>query len=110
MNTQVTERLDVAVDHPAFAGHFPGRPMLPGVALLAEAMEAAAADPIRARAIGPSPRLAVVKFLQPVGPGAGLEIALRLEARAVAFSIGQGERTVATGQFARADLEATAAP
>jgi len=110
MNTQVTERLDVAVDHPAFAGHFPGRPMLPGVALLAEAMEAAAADPILARAIGPSPRLAVVKFLQPVAPGARLEIALRLEARAVAFSIGQGDRTVATGQFARADLEATAAP
>jgi len=109
MNTHVTERLDVALDHPAFAGHFPGRPMLPGVALLAAAMEAAAADPILARAIGPSPRLSVVKFLQPVTPGAALEIALRLEARAVAFSIGEGDQTVATGQFTRADIDSTVA-
>lgn len=109
MGAQVTERLDVAIDHPAFAGHFPGRPMLPGVTLLAEAMEAAAADPALARAIGPSPQLSVVKFLQPVAPGAVLEIALRLEARTVAFSIGDGGRTVATGQFARADLDAAMA-
>jgi 3-hydroxymyristoyl/3-hydroxydecanoyl-(acyl carrier protein) dehydratase len=27
-------------DHPAFEGHFPGRPLLPGVALLAEALAA----------------------------------------------------------------------
>ena len=79
--------------------------MLPGVALVAEAMEAAAADPALARAIGPAPRLSVVKFLAPVEPGARLEIALRLEARTVAFSIGDGGRTVATGQFARADLD-----
>lgn len=105
MNAQVIERLDVALDHPAFAGHFPGRPMLPGVALLAEAMEVAAADPALARAIGPAPRLAVVKFLQPVAPGAALEIALRLQARTVAFSIGEDGRIVATGQFARVDVE-----
>jgi 3-hydroxymyristoyl/3-hydroxydecanoyl-(acyl carrier protein) dehydratase len=103
---EVTQRIDIAVDHPAFAGHFPGRPVLPGVALVAEAMEAAAADPVLARAIGPAPRLSVVKFLEPVGPGASLEIALRLEARTVAFSIGDAGRIVATGQFARADLDA----
>jgi len=31
---------------------------------------------------------------------------LRLEARTVAFSIGEAGRIVATGQFARADLDA----
>jgi predicted LPLAT superfamily acyltransferase len=34
-----------------------------------------------------------------------LDIAFRLEARAIAFSIGEQGRDVATGQFARVDLE-----
>jgi len=104
MDAQATQRVEIAVDHPAFAGHFPGRPMLPGVALVAEAMEAAAAEPALLRAIGPAPRLSVVKFLTPVGPGATLEIALRLEARAVAFRISVAGQVAATGQFARVDL------
>ena len=105
MDAQVRQRVEIAVDHPAFAGHFPGRPMLPGVALVAEAMEAAAAEPALAHAIGPAPQLSVVKFLAPVGPGASLDINLRLQARSVAFSVAEGGRVVATGQFARADLE-----
>jgi 3-hydroxyacyl-[acyl-carrier-protein] dehydratase len=105
MELQVRQRIVIAVDHPAFAGHFPGRPMLPGVALVAEAMEVAAADAALVRAIGPAPRLTVVKFLQPVGPGASLDVVLRLEARTVAWSIDEAGRIVATGQFARADLD-----
>ncbi|MEO5881540.1 MAG: 3-hydroxyacyl-ACP dehydratase [Caldimonas sp.] len=106
MDAPITQRIDIATGHPAFAGHFPGRPILPGVALVAEAMEAAAADPVLARAIGPAPRLSVVKFLEPVGPGVPLAIDLRLEARTVSFSIGEGSRVVASGQFVRADLDA----
>ena len=105
MDTHTTHRVEIAIDHPAFAGHFPGRPMLPGVALVAEAMEAAAADPALARAIGAAPRLSVVKFLVPVLPGAELEIAFRLEARAITFAISEQGRVAATGQFARADLD-----
>ena len=37
--------LAIAADHPAFAGHFPGRPLLPGVALLSEVLEAVLAEP-----------------------------------------------------------------
>jgi 3-hydroxymyristoyl/3-hydroxydecanoyl-(acyl carrier protein) dehydratase len=105
MSNPPPHRVDIAVDHPAFAGHFPGRPMLPGVALLAEAMEAAATDPVLVAALGPAPRLSVLKFLAPVLPGATLEIAFRLDARAVVFTISEQGRVAASGQFARADLD-----
>ena len=101
---RIVTKVAIAVDHPAFAGHVPGRPMLPGVALVAEAMEAAAAVPALAKAIGSAPRLTVVKFLAPVAPGAALAVDVRLEARDVAFRIEAGGGLVAAGKFARADL------
>ena len=104
MDVQRTKTVEIPRDHPAFAGHFPGRPMLPGVALVAEAMEAAAADPALVRAIGPAPRLSVVKFLHPVGPGEYLGISLSLQARAVAFEVRAGEQVAASCRFARIDL------
>ncbi len=66
----------VARDHPAFAGHFPGQPLLPGVSLLAEVIEAIRAAPetepeVLAAAGGSVP---VVKFLHPVRPGDALRI------------------------------------
>jgi len=61
--------LPVAIDHPAFAGHFPGAPIVPGVLLIDWALAAiAAAENIE---LLPG-ELTVVKFLQPVAPGADL--------------------------------------
>ena len=64
--------LAIPVDHPAFAGHFPGRPILPGVVLLdavARALEAALAlDP------PPAWRVRTVKFLRPARPGDALSL------------------------------------
>jgi 3-hydroxyacyl-[acyl-carrier-protein] dehydratase len=104
MSEIVAERT-VAIDaaHPAFDGHFPGRPVLPGVALLAEVLEAAHDEPRLAACIGAAPRLAVVKFLAPVGPGASLAISFRLAARMVDWQVRDGEREVASGQIARVD-------
>lgn len=93
-------RVMIAADHPAFDGHFPGQPVLPGVVLLSLAM-AALEDQgaLRAR-VGPAPVVEVVKFLAPVRPGAALRIALAEATRGVAFEVFDGGRCVARGLLA----------
>jgi len=101
-----TAQLDIGADHPAFAGHFPGRPLLPGVALLAAVLEAARGEPRLAAAVGASPRLAWVKFLAPVGPGSSLAISLRLGDAAIDWHVDARDGAVASGRIVRADRDA----
>ncbi len=91
--------LHFPADHPAFQGHFPGNPLLPGVALLAEVIEAVLRQPEFATAVGPRPRIGVAKFLAPVLPGAVLSLALRSNNGRVHFDVRQGERLTASGHF-----------
>lgn len=56
----------IAADHPCLPGHFPGRPLVPGVVLLDEVFGLLEADPgIAGRVVG---GLANAKFLNPVMP------------------------------------------
>ncbi|MBL0917736.1 MAG: hypothetical protein IBJ14_03465 [Hydrogenophaga sp.] len=86
----------VPADHPAFAGHFPGRPILPGVVLLDEALRAA-----RELAPGPSAwSIPQAKFLQPVLPGEHLLLCLSALATAgYAFEFRRADAIVASGQL-----------
>lgn len=60
--------------HPVFAGHFPGRPIVPGVLLIDWAL-AALRDAVSDARLNVSPvELGTVKFLRPVTPGAELRI------------------------------------
>lgn len=81
-------RLRFAAAHPAFAGHFPGAPMVPGALLLAAALDALGLAHAGLE-------IASAKFLHPVPPE--IEVAVhrvgnRIELRA-------GDRVVATAQI-----------
>jgi 3-hydroxymyristoyl/3-hydroxydecanoyl-(acyl carrier protein) dehydratase len=96
--------LDIAFEaergDPAFDGHFPGRPILPGVVLLAQAM-AALQHATGTEACDWS--LESAKFASPVAPGTRLALAHRGDAAGrVRFEIRAGERLVASGALARA--------
>jgi 3-hydroxyacyl-[acyl-carrier-protein] dehydratase len=91
--------IHIPLDHPAFAGHFPGQPLLPGVSLLAEVMEAVLHDPALTQRVGLTPRIGVVKFLSPVRPGTTLSLQFDAGPGALRFELRAGERAVASGHF-----------
>jgi 3-hydroxyacyl-[acyl-carrier-protein] dehydratase len=77
--------LPIAADHPAYAGHFPGQPILPGVVLLDEALHALAAQQGGQDA---GWQLKSVKFHSPVQPGEPLTLhAVELPAGGFRFEI-----------------------
>jgi len=92
--------LPIAANHPAFDGHFPGAPVLPGVVLLDEAIRALEL------AEGGKPRcwrVASVKFLRSVAPGEKLMLEPeRVAGGAVRFTILSAGQTVATGALSPA--------
>ena len=101
----VQRRVPVPRDHPAFSGHFPGAPVLPGVVLLAWVIDTA--QPWAA-----GRRLAVpeVKVLHPVGPDSELLIELRAQGAGLAFDVRLGDVVAARGRLALLDAAAAPAP
>lgn len=90
--------LEIAADHPAFAGHFPGEPIVPGVVLLDESLSTVAGH----LGVGLAGCTVVsAKFLSPARPGETLVLALaagtdgrwRLDVRS-------GERALASAVLA----------
>lgn len=92
-------RFEVPADHPAFEGHFPGQPVLPGVALLDLVLQALATRPALQARVGATPSLDEVKFLAPVGPGSALRVLLREQGAALAFEVRRGPTCVARGRL-----------
>ncbi|MCC7455677.1 MAG: acyl-CoA synthetase [Nitrospira sp.] len=88
---------------PAFDGHFPGAPVLPGAHLLALVQQAIAGHAAWAQRVGPRPLLLQLKLLAAVGPGQRLRIRLEAPGPGIAFSVQRGSTVVARGQFAAAD-------
>lgn len=86
--------LSIPADHPAFAGHFPGRPIVPGVVLIDHAQHA-----IETATGVPLAGLAVAKFLSPVGPGEALSVTFEQVDAGVRFQVATADRQVANGRF-----------
>ena len=91
-----TERfVTIGADHPALAGHFPGHPVVPGVVILGEIMNA-----IRETAQGHIEFVGMpsVKFMSPLNPGEPLTITLAQQGDdATEFTCTTGSRLIASG-------------
>lgn len=87
----------VPLNHPAFAGHFPGRPIVPGVLLLDHALLLAQAQLGRQL---PGWKVAQTKFLSPCGPGDELVFTFQDGARgALLFYVRCAGRDIACGSL-----------
>ena len=85
----------ISADHPSLAGHFPGHPVVPGVVVLGEIMNA-----IREMAkeniefVG----MPAAKFLSPLNPGEPLTIRLNQQGDGTTeFTCTTGSRLIASG-------------
>lgn len=87
----------IGPDHPSLPGHFPGRPIVPGVVLLDRVLDAVE------RRHGPlgALRLPQVKFLQPLLPGEAARVELEAVAEAVRwrFRVLRGDALLASGEI-----------
>lgn len=81
-------RLRFPAGHPAFPGHFPGSPVVPGALLLAAALDALGRG-------GAGTRILSAKFLHPVGPDETIEVRRVDETR---LELRVGTRLVASAQ------------
>ncbi len=90
--------LKIPANHPAFAGHFPGAPIVPGVVLLDEAIHAIVADTGLAATAW---QISAVKFLSPLKPGEAVMIEHeQLANGSIKFEVLKDSRQVVTGSLA----------
>lgn len=95
MTTRSVE-LRIAASHPSLPGHFPARPIVPGVVLLDQAIAAAESwleQPLRIAS------LQQAKFTRPLLPEETATLALTLKDRELRFEIQRADDRIAQGVF-----------
>ena len=81
-------------DHPSLPGHFPGRPIVPGVVLLERVLEAIELTHAPLGVL----RLPQVKFARPLLPGQTATVQLEGAAPRWRFRVLRGETLLASGE------------
>ena len=92
----------IPADHPSLPGHFPGRPLVPGVVVLERVVEAIERTHGALRPL----RLPQVKFLQPLLPGEVARIELDGAAPRWRFRVLRDTTLIASGEIAEQDASA----
>ena len=85
----------IGIEHPSLAGHFPGHPVVPGVVMLGEIMNAIREiTKENIEFVG----MPSAKFLSPLNPGEPLTIRLDQQGNgAMDFTCTTGSRLIASG-------------
>lgn len=90
-------RIEVPADHPALAGHFPGRPIVPGVVLLDEVAYAFAA---RSSASLRITGFSGIKFIAPLSPQQACVVTFtEKKPGQTAFEVRRQEQTIVIGNL-----------
>lgn len=90
----------IPADHPSLPGHFPGRPLVPGVVVLERVLEAIES---RDGELPAGLRLPQVKFLQPLLPGEAARVELDGAAPRWRFRVVRGGEAIASGEVVAGD-------
>lgn len=98
MNEHATHvfELRIGADHPALPGHFPGRPIVPGVVLLERVLAGAErwlARPLHVASLQQS------KFTRPLLPDEAAIVSLALQGDELKFEIVHEDARLAQGTF-----------
>jgi len=96
MSARFTASIRIASDHPALAGHFPGRPVVPGVLVLERLLEAAEGHLGHALHVA---SLAHAKFPSPLMPEEEARVSFHIDDRRLDFEVEHDGRLIAQGVF-----------
>jgi 3-hydroxymyristoyl/3-hydroxydecanoyl-(acyl carrier protein) dehydratase len=102
-NNNIEALADVPANSPWFSGHFPGEPILPGIALVYVVKQAIIEEALKKGTQLQLHLLRRVKFTQPVRPGDTLSITINTEDTGedilFSFKVINKENVVSSGQI-----------
>jgi 3-hydroxyacyl-[acyl-carrier-protein] dehydratase len=96
-------QFSIPSDHPCLPGHFPGRPIVPGVVVLEHVL--AAIEAMHGPLSGL--RLPQVKFAQPLLPGETADIVVTGQAPRWRFRVSRGATLLVAGEIVLAEAMCT---